>query len=94
MRILILLFSSLPSNKKQIFKINFFCILPFDGTFTSFFKEKKSKRGHKPMVFLLFLLMIEGSGSIPLTRIRIQEAQKHVDPVDPDLDPDPQHCFT
>jgi hypothetical protein len=31
-------------------------------------------------------------------RIRIQEAQKHVDPVDPDpVDPDPdsdpQHCF-
>jgi hypothetical protein len=44
--------------------------------------------------------MIEGSGSgsIPLTngspRIRIQEAQKHVDPVDPDPDSDldPQHC--
>jgi hypothetical protein len=48
-----------------------------------------------------------GSGSIPLTNgsgsgsrrpknmwnrwIRIQEAQKHVDPVDPD--PDPQHCL-
>ncbi len=29
--------------------------------------------------------MIEGSGS--------QEAQKHVDPVDPNSDPDPQHCF-
>jgi hypothetical protein len=26
-------------------------------------------------------------------RIRIQEAQKHVDPVDPDSDPDTQHCF-
>ncbi len=25
-------------------------------------------------------------------RIRIQEAQKHVDPVDPDSDPDPQNC--
>jgi hypothetical protein len=25
--------------------------------------------------------------------IRIQEAQKHVDPVDPDSDPDPQHCL-
>jgi hypothetical protein len=23
---------------------------------------------------------------------RIQEAQKYVDPVDPDSDPDPQHC--
>jgi hypothetical protein len=29
-----------------------------------------------------------------MTRIRIQEDQKHVDPVDqdPDTDPDPQHC--
>jgi hypothetical protein len=26
-------------------------------------------------------------------RIRIQEAQKHADPVDPDSDPDPQHCL-
>ncbi len=28
-------------------------------------------------------------------RIRIQVAQKHVDPkdLDPDSDPDPQHCF-
>jgi hypothetical protein len=25
--------------------------------------------------------------------IRIQEAQKHVDPVDPDPDSDPQHCL-
>jgi hypothetical protein len=25
--------------------------------------------------------------------IRIREAQKHVDPVDPDSDPDPQHCI-
>jgi hypothetical protein len=27
-------------------------------------------------------------------RIQIQEGQKHVDPVDPDSDPDPQHCLT
>ena len=25
-------------------------------------------------------------------RIRIWKAQKHVDPVDPDSDPDPEHC--
>jgi hypothetical protein len=35
------------------------------------------------MFFLLFLLNDR--------RIRIQEAQNHVDPVDPDSDPDPQH---
>jgi hypothetical protein len=36
--------------------------------------------------------MIEGSGSIPLTKwipIRIREAQKHEDPVDPDHCPQP-----
>jgi hypothetical protein len=26
-------------------------------------------------------------------RIRIREAKKHVDPVYPDSDPDPEHCF-
>jgi hypothetical protein len=26
-------------------------------------------------------------------RIRIREAQKHVDPVDPDPDSDPEHCL-
>ncbi len=25
-------------------------------------------------------------------RMRIREAKKHMDPTDPDLDPDPQHC--
>jgi hypothetical protein len=29
-----------------------------------------------------------GSGSIPVTRIRIRGAKKHVDPVDPDSDPE------
>jgi hypothetical protein len=32
--------------KKLIFKI-FFCLLLFEDTFTSFFKDKKSKRSHK-----------------------------------------------
>jgi hypothetical protein len=35
------------ANKKQIFVSNFFCILLFEGTFTSFFKDKKSKRSQK-----------------------------------------------
>ncbi len=53
------------------------------------FKDKKSKRSHKAVgikVFLTFfcLLMEE---SIPLT----DGAQKHIDLVDPDSDPDPQH---
>ncbi len=43
--------------------------------------------------------MMEGSGRIRIFTsdywIQIQEAKKHVAPVDPDpdLDPDPQHCF-
>jgi hypothetical protein len=38
------------SNKKQIFLKKFFFILLFEGTFLSFFKEKKSKRSHKTSV--------------------------------------------
>jgi hypothetical protein len=32
------------TNKKLISFLNFFCLLLFEGTFTSFFKDKKSKR--------------------------------------------------
>jgi hypothetical protein len=32
------------AKQKRIFKNNFFCLLLFEGTFTSFFKDKKSKR--------------------------------------------------
>jgi hypothetical protein len=79
------------ANKNQ-FKKKFFCILLFEGTFTSFFKGKKSKRSHKTLeikVFLYYIcLMIEGSGSgsIPLTNGSDPDpgGPKHVDP---------QHCF-
>jgi hypothetical protein len=53
------------ANKKQTNK-KFFCILLFEGTFTSFFKGKKSKRCHKtvePGFSYYFCLMIEGSGA-------------------------------
>jgi hypothetical protein len=64
------------ANKKQI-KKKFFCIILFKGTFTSFFKGKKSKRSHKTVsrnqgFSYHFCVMIEGSeaksgsGSIPL----------------------------
>jgi hypothetical protein len=52
------------------------------------FKDKKSKRSHKAVGIKVFLIFLLGD-----RRIRIQEAQKHVDPVDPDSDPDPQHCL-
>jgi hypothetical protein len=32
------------ASKKQIFSQNFFCLLLFEGKFTLFFKDKKSKR--------------------------------------------------
>jgi hypothetical protein len=74
---------------KKLFKKRFFCILHFEGTFTSFSKGQKSKRSHKTVEIKVFLLFLLNDRRI---RIRIQEAQKHVDLVDPDSDPDPRHC--
>jgi hypothetical protein len=58
------------ANEKLILK-KYFCLLLFEGTFTSFFKDKKSKRSHKAVGFKVFFnnfcLVIEGSGSIPQT---------------------------
>jgi len=42
------------ANKKLILK-KFFCILLFEGTFTSFFKDKKSERSHKTVEIKIFL---------------------------------------
>jgi hypothetical protein len=71
-----------PSRRQQKtnLKKKFFCLLLFEGTFTSFFTDKKSKRSHKTVGILSIW-------------IRIQEAQQRMDPTDPDSDPDPQHCF-
>jgi hypothetical protein len=44
----------LDANKKLILKI-FFSLLLFEGTFTSFFKDKKSKRSHKAVGIDVFL---------------------------------------
>ena len=64
-----------PSRHQQItnLKKKFFCSLLFEGTFTSFFKDKKSKRSHKTVGITVFsyyfclLIKRSGSGSIPLT---------------------------
>jgi hypothetical protein len=40
---------------KNKFKKKFFCIVLFEGTFRSFFKEKKSKRSHKTVEIKVFL---------------------------------------
>jgi hypothetical protein len=59
---------------KTLTKNNFLCFLHFEGTFTSFFKAKKSYRSNKKQYesrgfSYYFCMMIEGSGSgsIPLT---------------------------
>jgi hypothetical protein len=43
------------ANKKNKLKKVFFCILLFEGTFSSFFKGKKSKRSHKTAEIKVFL---------------------------------------
>jgi hypothetical protein len=42
------------ANKKLIFIKKFFSILLFEGTFTSLFKDKKSKRSHKTVEIKVF----------------------------------------
>jgi hypothetical protein len=54
-------------NKKKQLKKKFFCLLLFEGTFTSFFKDKKSKRSHKTIGLRFFLLFL-----LDDRRIRIQ----------------------
>jgi hypothetical protein len=44
------------ANQKLILK-NFFRLLLFEGTFTSFFKDKKSKRSNKTEEIKVFLTM-------------------------------------
>ena len=56
-------------QQKIIFFAKFFCLLLFECTFTSVFIDKKSKNSQKIVeikVFLLFCLVMEGSGSTTL----------------------------
>ncbi len=53
-------------SNKLIFEHKFFCFLLFEATFTSFFKDKKSKRVtniRNQGFSYYFCMMIEGSGS-------------------------------
>jgi hypothetical protein len=43
------------ANKKIIFLKKVFCLILFEGTFTSFFKGKNSKRSHKTVGIKVFL---------------------------------------
>jgi hypothetical protein len=76
-----------PSRRQQ--KTNFFCLLLFEGIFTSFVTDIKSYRSHRTKGFsYYFCLMIAGRICTSDERIRIQKAQKHTDTTDPA----PQHC--
>jgi hypothetical protein len=44
----------LQNTNKKLFFSKFFCLLLFEGTFTSFFKDKKSKRNHKTVGIEVF----------------------------------------
>jgi hypothetical protein len=43
------------ANNKLVVLKQFFCLLFFEGTFTSFFKDKKSKSSHKTVEIKVFL---------------------------------------
>jgi hypothetical protein len=43
------------ANKKIIFLKKFFCFLLFEGIFTSFFKDIKSRKSHKTVGIKVFL---------------------------------------
>jgi hypothetical protein len=53
------------ANKKQLF-----CLLLFEGTFTSFFKDKKSKRVKKIVGIKVCLTILHGGRKI---RIRTSD---------------------
>jgi hypothetical protein len=58
------------ANTKLIVKKRVFCLYLFEGTRTSLFEDKKSKRNNqnsRNQGFSYYFFMIEGSGSIPAT---------------------------
>jgi hypothetical protein len=71
--------------------------------FSAIKSQKESDNSRNQGFSYDFCMILEGSGSgagsgsYPYSDkwnlIRIRDAQKHVDPVDPDSDPDPQHCL-
>ncbi len=73
-------------NKKLIFLQKFFCIFTLWRYIYIFFQksQKKSQNSRNQDFSPYFLFVMEGYGSG-------SRRPKHVDPVDPDLDSDPQH---
>ncbi len=81
-----------PTRRHQ--KLNFFikkvfCTILFKVHLHNFSQIKSQKEVTKLVEIKVFLTILLNDRRI---RIRIQEVQKHVDPVDPVSDPDPQHC--
>ena len=74
------------ANKKRFLKKRFLCLFLFEGTFTSFFNDKKYKRSNKTVGILLFLL---DDWKI---RIRIHTSDLWIWMAQKHMDPDPQHC--
>jgi hypothetical protein len=79
-------FSSMSTKKKKIFLRFFAYFLLFEGTFTSFFKVNKKSQNSRNKFFLTILLK---DRRIHISDKCILQAQKHMDPADPD----PQHCY-
>jgi hypothetical protein len=99
MRIRTFLFSSVTfkqdANKKYFFFSKFLCLFLFEGTFTSFFRDKKAikkSQNSRNQGFSAFLL-VDGRSRIRKNKLRIlirtnklqirmliQEAKKHTDP--------------
>jgi hypothetical protein len=44
----------LQDAKKKLIKKKVFCLLLFEGTFTSFFKDKRSQKNHKTVGIKVF----------------------------------------
>jgi hypothetical protein len=77
----------LDPNKKLLF----FCLLPLEGTFTSFFKIKSQKEVTKKQQESRFVLLF----LLDDRRIRIRTSTNESGPRRPKniRIPDPQHCF-
>jgi hypothetical protein len=77
-------------QKTTVIKKKVFLLIAFEGTFTLFFKDKKSTQNSRNQGCSYYIcLMRVRSGSRAVSGIHISEAQKHVDPVDSG----PEHWF-